>query len=101
MSKEWEYLANNNWVICDICGFKTRAADIRRRWDNKWVCPSDFELRQPQDFVRARIDKIVADIKRPPPAETFIVACSATGRQGVAGVGTAGCAICELDLGVR
>lgn len=47
------YEPGNHWVVCDVCGFDIRAEDIKERWDGLMVCPSDWEPRHPQDFVRA------------------------------------------------
>lgn len=72
MTKEWQYISGDNYVICDQCGEKHRKSVMKLRWDNMWVDPLCFELRHPQDFVRARIDKIVADIIRDRPADVFV-----------------------------
>lgn len=101
MSKEWKFVSGDNWAICDQCGFKYRASTIRERWDGLWVCPEDWEPRQPQDYVEAQQDKIVADIQRPPPEEIFIFACTLVGRQGVSDYGTADCAQADIDYGER
>ena len=71
MSREWQYLPGNYWCICDECGFKFRRKEMRLRWDNLWVCGKDWETRQPQDFVTARIDVITVDPIRPVPAATY------------------------------
>ena len=39
-------------AICDVCGFKYKASDLRMRWDNLYVCKDDFELRHPSDFFK-------------------------------------------------
>jgi hypothetical protein len=39
----------------------------KRRWDGLIVCPKDFEHRHPQDFVRARADKIAVPFSRRDP----------------------------------
>lgn len=45
-------------AICDVCGFKYRASELKLRWDGLRVCAEDFERRHPQEFVRAvRPDK--------------------------------------------
>ena len=44
----------NHWAICDVCGFAYRNHDLRRRWDGAVVCKEDWEVRHPQDFLRAR-----------------------------------------------
>ena len=58
-------------VICDICGKKIKAGEAKQRWDGFVVCPSDFEQRHPQDFVRARQDKISVPFTRPRPLDSF------------------------------
>jgi len=40
-------------ALCDVCGFKFKSTDLRKRWDNLMVCKSDWEPRHPQDFLRA------------------------------------------------
>ena len=49
-----------NWTECVVCGFDYYASTMKLRWDGVWVCPDDWETRHPQDFVRARADKISA-----------------------------------------
>lgn len=101
MSKEWKFVSGDNWAICDQCGFKYRASTIRERWDGLWVCPEDWEPRQPQDYVEAQQDKIVADIQRPEPEEVFVPEqCTWEGRQGIAGMGVAGCMIAGFSAGI-
>lgn len=60
-------------VICDVCGKKIKAGDAKQRWDGFIVCPKDFEQRQPQDFVRARQDKITVPYIRPRPVDVFVI----------------------------
>lgn len=40
-------------VICDVCGFKLKRSQTRKRWDGLLVCDADWEPQHPQDFVRA------------------------------------------------
>ena len=66
------YYVSGNWnVICDVCSKKIKASDAKQRWDGLIVCPSDFEHRHPQDFVKARTDKITVPFTRPIPPLTF------------------------------
>jgi len=54
--------SNGGWLtICDACGRKYKESDLRMRWDGLMVCSGDWEVRQPQDYVRG-----VADIQAPP-----------------------------------
>lgn len=66
------YYVSGGWnVICDSCGKKIKASDAKQRWDGLVVCPEDFEMRQPQDFVKARSDKITVPFSRPRPTDVF------------------------------
>lgn len=58
------YQAGNHWVECDICGSHIRSGDAMITWDNLVVCPDDWEIRHPQDFVRAQYDKIMTSEPR-------------------------------------
>lgn len=54
--------SNGGWItICDACGRKFKDSELKMRWDGLMVCAGDWEIRQPQDFVRG-----VADIQAPP-----------------------------------
>ena len=92
MSKKWNYLSGDEWFICDVCGGKFRRSVGKVRWDNLLVCPADFELRHPQDFVRAKIDKIVIENPRPRPADVFVGPVCST-NTSTPGVAVPGCAI--------
>jgi hypothetical protein len=43
---------NNHWVACEVCDHVIRSNDARLTWDGLTVCPDDWEVRHPQDFVR-------------------------------------------------
>lgn len=66
------YVPGDFYRICDRCGFKMRASQTFRTWDNLYVCVEDFETRHPQDFVRGRKDRQVAPNARPEPLDTLI-----------------------------
>lgn len=40
-------------AICDSCGFKFKATDLKRRWDGMIVDAACWETRNPQDFLRS------------------------------------------------
>ena len=65
------YVSGQFNVICDVCGKKIKAGEAKHRWDGFVVCPSDFEYRHEQDFVRARQDKISVPFTRPRPVDSF------------------------------
>lgn len=54
--KDYIDLGNHN-AICDVCGFKFKGNELRKRWDNLMVCESDYEERHPQDLIKGIIDK--------------------------------------------
>lgn len=54
MSKSYVTGRGNYNAICDICGFKYKASELRKRWDGQMCCPEDFELRHPSDFYRVK-----------------------------------------------
>jgi len=59
-------------VLCDACGRKMRASDLRQRWDGLKVCSEDWEPRQPQDFVRGVADYQAPPWTRPEPANQYL-----------------------------
>lgn len=70
MSKN--YFVSGQWnVTCDVCSKKIKSGEAKQRWDGFIVCPDDYEMRHPQDFVRARQDKITVPFSRPAP-EVFV-----------------------------
>ena len=68
----------NKWVsgdwnaICDRCGFKFKASELRKTWDGWMVCGKDWEARHPQDFIRSRPDKQSVPWSRPEKTDSFI-----------------------------
>lgn len=67
------YYKSGSWnVICDVCGKKIKAHEAKHRWDGFVVCAEDYEQRHPQDYIRARQDKISVPFTRPRPVDAFI-----------------------------
>ena len=91
-------LLGNYNALCDSCGRKFKALDLRKRWDGLMVCTEDYETRHEQDFLRVQRERISVPYSRPYPAEdTFIgYICSVSGRYGMADVGTADCAMADF-----
>lgn len=70
--------ANNNYykpgswnVICDVCGIRHKADEVRKRWDGLLVCKNDWEPDHPQKYLRVRDDPKQVPFIRPEPADTF------------------------------
>lgn len=67
------YIPGDHWVECDVCGFEYRHSVMKERWDNLVVCPQDYEVRHPQDFVRGREeDQNAKGLQRSQTNEAFI-----------------------------
>ena len=80
-------------AICDVCGFKFKASEMRKTWKGLYVCHDDYEPRQPQDFLRARTDKQSVPWARVEPDDTFILTtCDFWSHSPMADFGTADCA---------
>jgi hypothetical protein len=62
----WDWLA-----VCDVCGKVRRSSELRKRWDGLMVDHNCFEIRHPQDFVRARQDQQAVPWSRPTTADDF------------------------------
>ena len=93
MSYKSRYDSGSWLVLCDDCGKKYKAEQLRKRWDNLVVCEICYEERQPQDFVRGAIDKIAVPWSRPEAADQFAGVCTLTGLSATAGYAMAGCSV--------
>jgi len=58
--------------ICDVCGRKYKASLLKQRWDGLMCCPQDWEIRQPQDFVRGVPDPQLVPWVRDEPTDQFV-----------------------------
>lgn len=62
-----------DWLaLCDVCGRKYKASKLKQRWDGLMCCSDDYEIRQPQDFVRGVADVMKTPWSRPEPSNYFI-----------------------------
>lgn len=59
-------------ALCDVCGRKFHASKLALRWDGLRCCEQDWEIRQPQDFVRGVDDNQIVPWSRPEPGNSFI-----------------------------
>jgi len=72
MSKNWYYNAGDHNAVCDSCGRKFKASDLKKRWDGLYVCSDDWEPRHSLDFVRSYPDKITVPWNRPQLPVVFV-----------------------------
>lgn len=65
-----DFYKHGDWnFICDVCGFKFKASEGRRRWDGVYVCKKDFESRHPQEKRRGIKDTQNVEWTRPESSE--------------------------------
>lgn len=64
-------LGTNN-VICDRTGFKIKATQSSREWNNSVVRDQSFEERQPMDFLRGLPDHQAPKVSRPGTSDRFL-----------------------------
>ena len=68
-----DFLQLGDWnAVCFECGRKFKASDLKRHWKGYYVCPSHWEPRQPQDFVRGVQDTQTPPWTQPMPADQFV-----------------------------
>lgn len=68
-----DYFKDGDWNgICDRCGQKYKASQLKLTWDNLRVCPRDFEVRHPQDFVKGVMDNQTPPFTVPEPPDVFV-----------------------------
>ena len=66
------YFKSGSWnLTCDRCSKKIKAEEAKIDWQGFVVCPDDFEHRHPQDFVKAKTDRITVLFTRPIPPLIF------------------------------
>jgi hypothetical protein len=63
-SKDYFKLGDHN-AWCDVCGFKFKASELRKRWDGMMCCPDDWEKRHEQDFLKSMPEKPAPPWSRP------------------------------------
>jgi len=60
-------------AICDVCGFKFKGSELRKRWDGYMVCPDDYEQRHPQDLIKLKPERQAVPWARPQQQDQFVV----------------------------
>jgi hypothetical protein len=74
------HLELGNWnALCDSCGRKFKALDLKKRWDGLMVCHEDWEQRHPQDLLRVQREQISVPFSRPYPAQDTFTSPSTNG----------------------
>ena len=89
--------------ICDVCGFKFKASELKLRWDGLRVCSGDWERRHPQDLIRPIPDQMPIPWTRPDVTPEFWIlqgSCNYITSQGAADIGIADCARADINFGL-
>lgn len=97
-----DYLELGTWnSICDRCGAKYKASELKLEWDGLYVCYRCWEPRQPQDYVKGIPDIQAPPWTRPDPPPVFVPSgsgCTALGRSAIPGFAMPGCSIPDTLL---
>jgi len=91
MAKSTGYHPGDWYVVCDVCGFRYHASELRKRWDGLMVCDKDYEIKHPQLNIVVHPEKIVPDYVRVEPDDTFINVCTIITSSAYADLGVADC----------
>jgi len=59
-------------AICDRCGFEHKSGQLKLEWTGLRTCPTCWEPRHPQDFVRGKPDRQNVAWSRPDAPPVFI-----------------------------
>lgn len=88
-----DYYADGDWnAVCYECGRKRKASGLKKNWQGYYVCPEHWEPRQPQDFIRSRVD-IQTPPWTQPPSDVFATGCTPQGVSAVPGEAQPGCVV--------
>lgn len=64
-------LVGSNNTICDQCGRKFKAKDLKEQWDGLWTCSRCWDYRHPQEYVRGVKDNMTPALSRPEAPDQF------------------------------
>ncbi len=70
--RKHKYIPGDHLMVCDECGSVFRYSEMKKRYDNAWVCKNDWEPKHPQESVRGRADRVRVQAARPEPEEVMI-----------------------------
>jgi hypothetical protein len=96
-------------ALCDVCGWKYKASQLRKRWDGLIVCEKDWEMRHPSDLFKTVSDQSILLWTRPDEegesvapalntASLTFAPCSGPYKSGIADVCRADCARADIVI---
>jgi hypothetical protein len=84
----------HSWnALCDVCGFKFKAEQLKKRWDGLMTCDKDWEMRNPQDFLKVPQEAAPPPWTRPDDDMGGYFTCSIFSSMAITGQAIAGCAV--------
>src|SRR6266511_658596 len=83
-------------ILCDVCGFKFKSDQIRKRWDGLMVCAKDYELDHPSKYIRVRETGIAVPDIREENLNNMPYICYIYARPAYADLGEADCMRADL-----
>jgi len=72
VTQNYNYVQGEWNVICDVCGFKFKSSQLKKRWDGFMVCKDDWETPNPQQYARVPRTEKPIPWARPEPADHYI-----------------------------
>jgi len=70
------YYKSGDWnAICDRCGRKYKASQLKKTWDNLYMCSKHYEERHIADFFRGRSDDQSVPWNRPEAGDGYVNSC--------------------------
>jgi len=65
-TKDQNEYSHGEWnAVCQVCGFKFKARDLRERWDGLRVCRDDWEARHVTEFQKTEAEDITVPFSIP------------------------------------
>ena len=66
------YYVKGDWnALCQRCGFKYKASEMKLEWTGLHVCHHCWEPRHPQDLLKVREDDPTVPWSSPSPTDVF------------------------------
>jgi hypothetical protein len=92
------YYKPGDWnAHCDVCNFRFKASQMRKRWDGLMVCKKDFEQDHPQKYLRVtERAPTVPWVRKQSDSDSFgPYVCYLYARSAYADLAEANCAIAD------
>jgi hypothetical protein len=67
------YYKDGSWnTVCQRCGLKHKAEELKVEWTGLHVCSPCWEPRHPQTLLKVPQEQVATPWSSPEPADTFI-----------------------------